>query len=309
MARTSRFKVLDGEAWYHVYNHVAAGLGEFPLGKPAAARRLIEFFEFYASVYECTLAALCVMGNHYHGVLHFEEYRPLSRKELRRRAKLLNPGPLGEERLECWSDEDWARFNRRLFDLSEFMKDVQQNFSIWYNARHKRRGHFWGDRFKATVLEGVGSALGAALYAELNPVRAGLVKRPEDYRYSSCFLRSVQKAEGFMPLSELVGIDDEEEARRHYRSLLYWRGAVRSREKQAVIPEEIVRAEEARGFAQRGCFRRRLAYYRDGLAVGCGEFVAEMLERARESGIYRRRRHPVRNRGPECCMRAYVKGA
>lgn len=306
MARTNRFKVHWGVAWYHLYNHVAACLGDYPLGKPVVARKLMAFFRFYASVYECTLAALCVMGNHYHAVARFEEFRRLSRRELMRRARLLNPGRLGEDRLGCWGEEDWARFNRRLFDVSDFMKDVQQHFSVWYNRRHDRRGHFWGERFKATVLEGPLTALGAVIYAELNPVRAGLVKRPEDYRYSSCFLRSIKKADDFTPLTELTGITDAEEAGRHYRSLLYWRGAIRSREKQAVIPESIVRAEEARGFRERGCFRRRLAYYRDGLAVGCSDFVAEMLIRAREAGIYRRRKHPVRNRGPECCMRAYL---
>ncbi len=155
------------------------------------------------------------------------------------------------------------------------------------------------------MLEDATTALGAVIYAELNPVRAGLVRRPEDYRYSSCFLRSAGKADDFINLGELTGIPDRAEARIHYRSMLYWRGAVSGDEKQATIPEAIVRAEEARGFKERGCFRRRLAYYRDGLAIGCSEFVAEMLAKARQSGIYRRRRHPVTDRGPECCMRAY----
>jgi hypothetical protein len=306
MARSNRFKVLEGSAWYHLYNQAAAALGEYPLEGTGAGRRLIELFEFYASVYECTLAALCVMGNHYHAVAFFEEYRRLSPRELRRRAKRLNPGPLGEARLDCWGDEDWERFNRRLFDVSDFMKDVQQRFSVWYNARHTRRGHFWAERFKATVLEGPRVALDAALYAELNPVRAGLVKRPEDYRHSSAFLRSIGKAKNFVPLQELTGIADAEEARIHYRSLLYWRGAVPGREGQAAIPEEVINAEEARGFMARGCFRRRIAYYRDGLVLGSSEFVAGMLEIARESGFYVRRKHPVTNRGPECCMRAYL---
>ena len=305
MARSKRFKVQWGVAWYHLYNHVAACVGEYPLSKPAAARKLLALFQFYASVYECALAAVCVMGNHYHVVARFERFLVMSRKELMKRAKMLNAGPLGEKRLECWGDEDWARFNRRLFDVSEFMKDVQQRFSVWYNARYKRRGYFWGDRFKATVLDGPSTALGAVVYAELNPVRAGLVRRPEDHRYSSCFLRSAGKAEWLMDLSQLTGIAEAEEAKRYYRSMLYWCGAVKTREKKGVIPEEIVRAEEARGFAERGCFRRRIGYYRDGLAVGCSEFVIKMLARARDAGIFRRRKHPLRGRGPECCLRAY----
>ncbi|MHC4916880.1 MAG: transposase, partial [Planctomycetota bacterium] len=96
MARSKRFKVHWGVAWYHLYNHVAAAVGEYPLSKPAAARKLMALFRFYASVYECALAALCVMGNHYHAVARFEQFRLLSREELLRRARRLNPGPLGE---------------------------------------------------------------------------------------------------------------------------------------------------------------------------------------------------------------------
>jgi len=114
------------------------------------------------------------------------------------------------------------------------------------------------------------------------------------------------KSKNFLPLQELTGIAYAEEAGIHYRSLLYWRGAVPSREGQAAISEEVIEAEEARGFRERGCFRRKMAYYRDGLVLGSSEFVAEMLEIARESGFYGRRKHPVRNRGPQCCMRAYL---
>jgi hypothetical protein len=41
MARANRFKVLDGSAWYHLYNRVGGvGPGNYPLGKAAAARKL-----------------------------------------------------------------------------------------------------------------------------------------------------------------------------------------------------------------------------------------------------------------------------
>ena len=52
VARSKRFKVLCGVAWYHLYNHVAAAAGEYPLSKPAAAHKLMSLFRFYASVYE-----------------------------------------------------------------------------------------------------------------------------------------------------------------------------------------------------------------------------------------------------------------
>jgi putative transposase len=78
-----------------------------------------------------------------------------------------------------------SRFTYRMHDLSEFMKGFMQRYTQWHNRAHKRSGHLWEDRFKSVIVEdGVASKTMAA-YIDLNPVRAGMVKNPEDYRWSS----------------------------------------------------------------------------------------------------------------------------
>jgi REP element-mobilizing transposase RayT len=76
-------------------------------------------------------------------------------------------------------------YYRRLWDLSAFMKLLKQRFTQWYNARQGRRGTLWEERFKSVLVEGTGQAMVAmAAYIDLNPVRAGLVDDPGEYRWS-----------------------------------------------------------------------------------------------------------------------------
>tara|TARA_B100001123_G_scaffold354875_1_gene407626 strand:- start:165 stop:374 length:210 start_codon:yes stop_codon:yes gene_type:complete len=65
----------------------------------------------------------------------------------------------------------------RMGDLSFFIKELKQWFSIWYNRTHKRYGTLWAERFKSVLVKGVPASLKTiAAYIDLNPVRAGLVE-------------------------------------------------------------------------------------------------------------------------------------
>jgi putative transposase len=77
------------------------------------------------------------------------------------------------------------RFTYRMHDLSEFMKGFMQRFTQWHNRTHKRKGHLWEDRFKSVIVEDGVAAKTMAAYIDLNPVRAGMVEHPEQYRWSS----------------------------------------------------------------------------------------------------------------------------
>ncbi len=82
-------------------------------------------------------------------------------------------------------DDILARYQRRLGNVSEFMKELKQRFTRNYNKRKKRRGTLWGERFKSVLTQGDEKALATmAAYIDLNPVRAGIVSRPEDYSWS-----------------------------------------------------------------------------------------------------------------------------
>ena len=73
----------------------------------------------------------------------------------------------------------------KLSSLSEFMREIKVNFARFYNRRHHRRGYFWGDRYKSVVVENGETLVNCLAYIYLNPLRAGIVERPEDYRWNS----------------------------------------------------------------------------------------------------------------------------
>ena len=89
MPRVGRFKYNEDDAWYRVYRRVAAHRGVYPLSDPAPMRRLIQIIEHFSAIYFCEVAAFCVMGNHYHLIVEFDTERPVSRKELRSKTRLM----------------------------------------------------------------------------------------------------------------------------------------------------------------------------------------------------------------------------
>ena len=78
-----------------------------------------------------------------------------------------------------------ARFTYRMHDLSEFMKGLLIRFTRWFNRSHSRTGTLWEERFKSVIVESGVTARTIAAYIDLNPVRAGMVADPADYRWSS----------------------------------------------------------------------------------------------------------------------------
>jgi REP element-mobilizing transposase RayT len=291
MARTARHKSSEA-AFYHVTNRVAGWTDWFPFDHRQARRKLLNLMLFYVNAYRCRLAAFQIMGNHFHFIVHFEKPRPLSRQEMMESARKLY-GRKAELKTAHWTDAQWEAFNERLFDVSKLMLNLDGRYAAWYNRRFGRRGHFWGDRFKNPELLGYEAVQDAILYVELNAVRAGLVKRPEQWKWGSARWRLTGKDQSLIPLEELFQSDPETDVYSSYRARLYYRGAVPTRDNQAAIPRWIVRQEQRRGFTRAGAFRRRLRFLTDGLAVGPAERVAQLLMTYRQEGRYRRRRHPI----------------
>lgn len=133
----------------------------------------------------------------------------------------------------------------------------------------------------------------AVLYVELNAVRAGLVQRPEQWKWGSARWRHTGQDQELIPLEELFPPGPGTDVYSGYRARLYYRGAVPTRDNQAAIPRWIVHQEQRRGFTRAGAFRQRLRFLTDGLAVGPADKVAQLLETYRQQGRYRRRRHPI----------------
>lgn len=77
-------------------------------------------------------------------------------------------------------------------NLSHFMKRLLGVYTIRFNRSHKRHGHLFQGRYKALLIDQDSYFLQLSRYIHLNPVKAKLIKAPEDYRWSSMrfFLKS-----------------------------------------------------------------------------------------------------------------------
>lgn len=69
--------------------------------------------------------------------------------------------------------------------FSKFIGDVENSFSRYLNLKQKRKGPLWQSRFKAVRIKSNEQLLHVSRYIHLNPTTSSLVKRPEDWHFSS----------------------------------------------------------------------------------------------------------------------------
>lgn len=107
--------------------------------------RYISFLSKYSEEKEIFVLAYCLMPNHIH--------------------LLLKP-----------SEEE---------GLPKMMQGVTLCYSKYFNGENGRTGRLWECRYHSTIVDGDSYLWTVSKYIENNPVRAGIVKKPEDYLYSS----------------------------------------------------------------------------------------------------------------------------
>ena len=285
MPRMPRGIELDQDGQYHLVGQVAGSKGYYPLQEKENAEQLLAVIRHFTGLYFCAVAALEVLGSHYH--LCCPAFRKLSQEELLELAKRFYPGSYHP--YLSWGPAEWARFNRRLFNVSELMRNMQQAFARWFNKRHHRKGPFWAGRFQSTESDNL---LETVYYVELNAVRAHLVRLPEQWRYSSVWMRKNRQDAWLMPLVTLLDASDADQAERLYWASLYWTGTKASQETDGLIPAEVAERMEKMQLG-RGCYLERHDAFSRGRKIGPREAIVAHLQSCREKGIYRRRRHPI----------------
>jgi putative transposase len=92
---------------------------------------------------------------------------------------------------------------------SLMMKNLGQRCVQRINRTYRRSGTLWEGRFKSCLAQDEGYALNCYRYVELNPVRAGMVTRPQDYQWSSFrFNGEGEDSDFLIPHSSYVGLGD-----------------------------------------------------------------------------------------------------
>ena len=283
-----------------------------------------EVFRMFMRMYEnysgCRVLAYCLMSNHFHLLL---EVPPMPDEELLARLRALYPenfvagvaGELAEARksIEEFSGNEalveaiHQRFTYRMHHLSEFMKGLLIRFTRWYNRKHSRTGTLWEERFKSVIVESGAAARTIAAYIDLNPVRAGMVSDPADYRWSSYgeAIGGGKKGNGkkaraglvrAWKSSEGIGFDASwwPEVSRLYRRMMgialdkkAGRANVvktgRSVTKNtAELLASVDNETSLKDLAMAKMLRCRVRYFTDGVVIGSRDFVNEAFTAARE---------------------------
>jgi putative transposase len=267
----------------------------------------------------CRVLSYCIMSNHFHLLL---EVPPMPLGGMTDEVLLKRIGATSSEAFVAvvakeleqaraenrdeWAAEIHARFTYRMHDLSEFMKTLLQRFTRWFNRTHERSGTLWEERYKSVIVECGMAALTIAAYIDLNPVRAGMVSDPADYRWSS-YGEAVgggargngrKSREGLVRACfshEGVGFEVQKwkETSRIYRRTMGL--ALERKSGNAMVQKSVVRAQmntaEALEAAENGTvladlklagmLRCRVRYFTDGAVIGSKTFVNEAFVAAR----------------------------
>jgi REP element-mobilizing transposase RayT len=309
------------------------------------------FMRMYENFSGCRVLAYCFMSNHFHILLEVTPMAAcgLSDDELLKRLHAIHHEAQVEEvavELEearkkiragmaeiSLAERIHERFTYRMHDLSEFMKGFMQRYTQWHNRIHQRTGRLWEHRFKSVIVEDGVACKTMAAYIDLNPVRAGMVKDPADYRWSSYgeaigggakgngkkarggLVRAMRAHQGVTADADLWPHD----VSREYRKILL-AGAVEREEtrvgrsgetavqrtRKGMSAEDVKQEQEG----EQACSDRRLGeipfgkmlrcrvrYFTDGAVIGSREFVNEAFAGARERFGSRRKDGARKMRG------------
>ena len=91
-------------------------------------------------------------------------------------------------------------------NLSAFMQAVNSSYTTYFNLKRGRTGHLFQGRYKAIVIDADSYLLELSRYTHLNPVRAGMVSRPEEYQYSSYRAYTTACKESLVTCEKVLGM-------------------------------------------------------------------------------------------------------
>ncbi|MGL5020191.1 MAG: transposase [Luteolibacter sp.] len=295
-----------------------------------------EQFRIYMRMMEnfsgCRVLAYCVMCNHFHllleipprpktslsdeqllkrlSALYSKAFVATVAKELKEARDVVAQGNAVDG--EAYVQLIHERFTYRMHDLSEFMKTLLQRFTRWHNTRMNRRGNLWEETFKSVIVQDGLASRTMAAYIDLNPVRAGIVIDPAEYRWSSygeamgATGSSGIKAKAGLVRAIMVGKGWDADARRwagkvsrEYRMLLIEEGEEVTREavdaqgerctqvlrkgmKPQQVQSETKRLAAGRDVAMRKMLRYKVRYFTDGAVIGSRAFVDGYFAQCRD---------------------------
>lgn len=309
----SVFRVLgEGEAHYHTWTRCVDGRYFFESDAvKSVIRKMIANLCYALSV---DLATYTIMSNHYHlliripnkesldpltdeqwldrlSAIHNRDYIDDLRRKFQQARDLASSPEEGERRVATMLQP----FEERRADLAVFMKELNHRISLYINDRFERRGTMWESPYGSMLIQGnEGHLLEAAAYIDLNPVRAKMVERPEDYRFCGYAEAVAGKPHARKGLGSILteSLQDDEfnsdwrRTHKRYRLVLYTTGEEIQGDAETGQPgkagfseQEVEKVEQAEGeMSVPELLRHRVRYFTAGVVIGSRSYVEEIFQ-------------------------------
>lgn len=177
---------------------------DFDTGKDFSYRR--DWIEkrvlFLTSVFSVELFGYAIMENHYHLVVNLiPKLAALwSPEEVARRWLRLRPRKTPELD-DLWVEEvlsnpDYLEeLRERLCTAPYFMKELNEYIARRANHEEQTTGAFWSGRYYSRAIKNEDDMVGCMAYVDLNPLRAGVVKEPEQPGQHTSLVRRLEEIE------------------------------------------------------------------------------------------------------------------
>jgi len=186
--------VLPGEpAFYHCVSKVR---GQEMLITDDEKSRLRELMRRIAGFSGVEVKSFCLMDSHFHMVVKVPKWRDVGDAELIARMRILYGDAKTDAKLSSWKLWEQkgqaykvvaakAALRKRMYNLSDFFKTLKERYAKDFNRRSGSKGVFWSERFSSALLAPEKVVLtSVGVYGDLNPVREGIVRNPEKYKFS-----------------------------------------------------------------------------------------------------------------------------
>jgi len=182
--------------------------------------------------------------------------------------------------------------------LSKILQGINQSYTVYFNKRYRMVGHLFQGRYKAILCEKDAYLLSLVKYIHLNPMRARVVKRFEEYPWSShrCYIKRL-RGEGVADTAPVLRMFSEDRGRARRRYQIYMtegkgvkRGTVYSTVSQRVLGGEQFVKEVLTRTGRREVWGKRRHEYTlseiGGAVEGVyGVTLRQLKEKSKEEGV------------------------
>jgi putative transposase len=295
MPRISRLLNKSESTVYHVMSRTA--LDGFPLGD-IEKDYLADTIKRFGRLYFVDILGFALMGNHFHLLVRMHPEFQYQDQEIEKRVNRFYDNHKTIHQMEV------SKYREKLGSLSEFMKDIKQCFTRRYNKAKKRRGFFWGQRFKSVIVENGETLINCLAYIDLNAVRANIVEKPEDYRWNTLgYLLQTENKDNFLKLEFGLSGEDKMSTNRRiqtYRQFVYESGVLPSPKGKSIDKKHLKdNQEKGHKITRLDIFRYRTRYFTDSGVIGSKKFVKKNYQRFKDNFETKKEKKPVPIKGLE----------